>query len=40
MTSQMLEVSLHERRRDRRMQDPQYRAAYDGRHARLLRLTR
>ncbi len=29
MTSQMLEVSLHERRRDRRMQDPQYRAAYE-----------
>ena len=29
MTSQMLNVSLHERRRDRRMQDPQYRAAYE-----------
>jgi len=29
MTSQMLDVSLHERRRDRRMQDPQYRAAYE-----------
>ena len=29
MTSQMLDVSLHERRRDRRMQDPQYRAVYE-----------
>ena len=29
MTSPMLDVSLHERRRDRRMQDPQYRAAYE-----------
>ncbi|MGA8295967.1 MAG: helix-turn-helix transcriptional regulator [Acidimicrobiales bacterium] len=29
MTSQMLDVGLHERRRDRRMQDPQYRAAYE-----------
>jgi ribosome-binding protein aMBF1 (putative translation factor) len=29
VTSQMLDVSLHERRRDRRMQDPQYRAAYE-----------
>jgi ribosome-binding protein aMBF1 (putative translation factor) len=29
VTSQMLDVSLHERRRDRRMQDPLYRAAYE-----------
>ena len=29
MTSQMLDVGLHERRRDRRMQDLQYRAAYE-----------
>jgi ribosome-binding protein aMBF1 (putative translation factor) len=27
--SQMLDVGLHERRRDRRMQDPEYRAAYE-----------
>jgi len=27
--SQMLDVSLHERRRARRMEDPEYRAAYD-----------
>lgn len=26
---QMLDVSLHERRRERRMQDPQYRLAYE-----------
>ena len=25
----MLDVSLHERRREQRMQDPQYRAAYE-----------
>ena len=25
----MLDVGLHERRRDRRMQDPEYRAAYE-----------
>ena len=29
MTSQMPGVGLHERRRERRMQDPQYRAAYE-----------
>ena len=29
MDSQMLDVSLHERRRARRMEDPEYRAAYD-----------
>jgi len=29
VTSQMLDVGLHERRRDRRMQDPEYRAAYE-----------
>jgi hypothetical protein len=29
MSSQMVEVSLHERRRARRMQDPEYRAAYE-----------
>ena len=29
MISQMLYVSLHERRRERRMQDPEYRAAYE-----------
>ena len=29
MDSQMLDVGLHERRRERRMQDPQYRAAYE-----------
>jgi ribosome-binding protein aMBF1 (putative translation factor) len=29
VTSQTLDVSLHERRRDRRMRDPQYRAAYE-----------
>src|SRR5437588_7532612 len=29
VTSQMLDVSVHERRRDRRMQDPEYRAAYE-----------
>ena len=29
MTSQMLDVSVHERRRERRMQDPEYRAAYE-----------
>jgi ribosome-binding protein aMBF1 (putative translation factor) len=29
MTSQTLDVSLHERRRDRRLQDPEYRAAYE-----------
>ena len=29
MTSQMLDVGVHERRRERRMQDPQYRAAYE-----------
>ena len=27
--SQMLDVSLHERRRTRRMEDPEYRAAYE-----------
>jgi ribosome-binding protein aMBF1 (putative translation factor) len=27
--SQMLDVSVHERRRERRMQDPQYREAYE-----------
>ena len=26
---QMLDVSAHERRREQRMQDPQYRAAYE-----------
>ena len=29
MGSPMLDVRAHERRRDRRMQDPQYRAAYE-----------
>lgn len=29
MNSQMLNVSVHERRRERRMQDPQYREAYE-----------
>jgi len=29
VTSQMLDVSLHERRREQRMQDPQYCAAYE-----------
>ena len=29
MTSQMLDVGVHERRRERRMQDPEYRAAYE-----------
>lgn len=29
MDSQMADVSLHERRRARRMQDPDYRAAYE-----------
>jgi ribosome-binding protein aMBF1 (putative translation factor) len=29
MDSQMLDASLHERRRARRMQDPEYRAAYE-----------
>ena len=29
MTSQMLDVSVHERRRERRMQTPEYRAAYE-----------
>ncbi len=29
MSSPMLDVSAHERRRERRMQDPQYRAAYE-----------
>jgi ribosome-binding protein aMBF1 (putative translation factor) len=29
VTSQMLDVGLHERRRERRMQDPEYRAAYE-----------
>jgi ribosome-binding protein aMBF1 (putative translation factor) len=29
MTSPTLDVSLHERRRDRRMQDPRYRTAYE-----------
>ena len=29
MTSEMLDVGLHERRRERRMQDPEYRAAYE-----------
>ena len=29
MNSQMLDVSVHERRRERRMQDPQYREAYE-----------
>src|SRR5256884_7203370 len=29
VTSQMLDVSVHERRRERRMQDPEYRAAYE-----------
>ena len=29
MTSQMLDVGVHERRRGRRMQDPQYRAGYE-----------
>lgn len=29
MDSQMVDVSLHERRRARRMQDPEYRAAYE-----------
>jgi ribosome-binding protein aMBF1 (putative translation factor) len=27
--SRILDVSVHERRRERRMQDPQYRAAYE-----------
>jgi len=29
VNSQMLDVGLHERRRERRMQDPEYRAAYE-----------
>ena len=29
MTSPMLDTSLHERRRERRTQDPEYRAAYE-----------
>ena len=29
MTSPMLDVGVHERRRERRMQDPEYRAAYE-----------
>jgi ribosome-binding protein aMBF1 (putative translation factor) len=29
VTSQMLDVGLHERRRERQMQDPEYRAAYE-----------
>jgi transcriptional regulator with XRE-family HTH domain len=29
VTSQMLDVGLHEGRRERRMQDPEYRAAYE-----------
>lgn len=29
MDSDMLDVSLHERRRARRMEDPEYRAAYE-----------
>ena len=29
MTSQMLDVGMHERRRERRMQDSEYRAAYE-----------
>jgi ribosome-binding protein aMBF1 (putative translation factor) len=29
MTTQMLDVSAHDRRRERRMQDPEYRAAYE-----------
>src|SRR5487761_785530 len=29
LDSQMLDVSLHERRRARRMQDPEYRLAYE-----------
>jgi hypothetical protein len=29
VTSQMLDVGLHGRRRERRMQDAEYRAAYD-----------
>jgi ribosome-binding protein aMBF1 (putative translation factor) len=29
VTSQMLDVGLHERHRERRMQDPEYRAAYE-----------
>lgn len=29
MEPRMLDVSLHERRRARRMEDPEYRAAYD-----------
>lgn len=29
MNPQMLDVSVHERRRNRRMQDPQYREAYE-----------
>jgi ribosome-binding protein aMBF1 (putative translation factor) len=29
MTAQMVDVSLHERRRAERMQDPQYRAVYE-----------
>src|SRR2546430_13089776 len=29
VASQMLDVSVHERRRERRMQDPEYRAAYE-----------
>jgi ribosome-binding protein aMBF1 (putative translation factor) len=29
VTSQMLDVGLHERRRERQMQDPEYRTAYE-----------
>lgn len=29
VNSQMLDTSLHERRRERRMQDPEYRQAYE-----------
>jgi ribosome-binding protein aMBF1 (putative translation factor) len=29
VNSQMLDVSVHQRRRERRMQDPQYRQAYE-----------
>jgi ribosome-binding protein aMBF1 (putative translation factor) len=29
VTSQMLDVGLHERRRERRRQDPEYRATYE-----------
>lgn len=29
VTSQMLDVGLHERRREQRLQDPEYRAAYE-----------